>query len=203
VDSLIYLNYDQMLYGQEFTVKNPTTYDIQINEIDHQSMTMFYWYIEPWDITLPYLLSGGDSLVFNVKIGIPVLAPTVWMVYDTLDIVSQYDLHQVIIGVDYNLISGTENDIQDDLSLKISPNPFHHQVRIDLGLPGEKSLKADILDFSGQHVKSFPEFSTPRGECTLYWDGTDDAGVPVASGVYFICIASEGNISNAKLILIR
>jgi len=202
-DSLIYLNYGQMIEGQEFTVRNPTNQDIQINTITKEGGWWFYWYIEPWNIELPYLLPAGDSLIFNVKIAIPVLSPQAWMVYDTLDIASQYDLHQLIIGVDFNLISGTGRDIQDEMSLEISPNPFHHLVRIDVGLPVERYLKADILDFTGRHVRSFQEFGAPKGKYTLYWDGTDDAGIPMSSGLYLIRIASEGKITTAKIIFKR
>ncbi len=202
-DSLIYLNYDQMWQGQEFTIKNPTPYSVQINEIEHWGWGMILWYIEPWEITLPYMLGGGDSLTLNVKIDLPVLSPLVWMVYDTLDIVSQYDLHQVIVGMDYDLIYGTDKDFQRDLSVKISPNPFVHQVRIDLDLSSEKSLKADILDLKGQRIKSFGEFRVPDGTTSLQWNGTSDSGAPAPGGVYFLCIISEGKTTAAKLILTR
>ncbi|HRZ21483.1 MAG TPA: T9SS type A sorting domain-containing protein, partial [Bacteroidales bacterium] len=202
-DSLIFLNYEQMWQGQEFTLKNPTPYNVQINEIEKESWGMFSWYIEPWDITLPYVLGGGDSLTLNVKLPIPVLSPLVWMVYDTLDIVSQYDLHQVIVGVDYNLISGTDKDVLNDLSVKISPNPFYSQVRIDLGLNEEKPVRACILDLTGKRVKSFREFQARKGLYTWYWDGTNDAGIPLSEGVYFLRIISERQLTTAKLILTR
>lgn len=202
-DSLIFLSYHQMLFGQEFTVKNPTPYSVQINEIEKESWGMFMWYIEPWNIELPYILNGGDSLTFNVHIAIPVLSPSVWMVYDTLTIESQYDFHEVIIGVDFNLISGTDNDVLQAISVRLSPNPFSHTVSIDLDLSSEKPLKADILDFTGQRIKSFGEFRAPEGKTSLHWDGTSDAGVPVPGGVYFVYITSEGKTTAAKLILTR
>jgi flagellar hook assembly protein FlgD len=66
-----------------------------------------------------------------------------------------------------------------------------------------KSVRADVLDFTGKRVKSFREFQARKGVSTWYWDGTNDAGMPLSEGMYFLHITSEGSITTAKIILTR
>lgn len=198
VDSLIYLNYDQMWIGQDFTVTNPTQQDIQINTITNENVGWFYWYIEPWDITLPYLLGGGDSLEFTVKIAIPLQSPQAWMVYDTLYVESEYDLHKVLIGVDYNLISGTGDLTENNISIDIYPNPFNDQVQIELELIKDAYLKADILNFTGQILQVLAEGELVRGRHTFTLHLTNES---LPAGIYLLRISSGDNVIVRKLIL--
>ncbi len=198
VDSLIYLNYNQMIEGQAFTVRNPTTQDIQVNTITKEGGWWFFWYIEPWNIELPYLLPAGDSLIFNVKIAIPVLSPQAWIIYDTLYVESMYDLHKLLIGVDYNLISGIDDDADRHISLNIYPNPINDQLHIEIGLTEETCLRADILDMTGKTVKTLMEGKFGSGRHTFFWNRERD---DLPSGIYLLRITSNNERIFRKLIL--
>ncbi|HNS16368.1 MAG TPA: agmatine deiminase family protein [Bacteroidales bacterium] len=200
VDSLIYLNYDQMTYGQDFTVLNPGQQDILINTITKEGIGMFYWYIEPWDITLPYLLGGGDSLVFTVKVALPVQAPQAWMVYDTLYVESEFDLHKVLIGIDYNLISGTGNDATRNTSLSVYPNPFSGQVLVEMELSEDTYLKTEILGYNGQTIQILTEGKFGVGKHAFTWNPVIGS---VPAGIYLLRISTEDAIMVRKLILIE
>ena len=62
-------------------------------------------------------------------------------------------------------------------------------------------------DFAIDHVASIREYeSEPIGDTndrSAKWDGKNDAGVTVASGVYFFRVNVEGNITWGKLVVIN
>uniref|UniRef100_A0A7V3RGX4 T9SS type A sorting domain-containing protein n=1 Tax=candidate division WOR-3 bacterium TaxID=2052148 RepID=A0A7V3RGX4_UNCW3 len=77
--------------------------------------------------------------------------------------------------------------------LEVYPNPFHKNLTIKLQIPKQKGASSQksvasikIYDISGRLVKSF---SLTTDNCvlgTIVWDGTDDSGYILPSGVYFI-----------------
>jgi len=86
--------------------------------------------------------------------------------------------------------------------LFIAPNPYRipadHELKID-GLMRNSSLK--ILSVDGRLVRSF---DSPGGR-VAYWDGRDDAGRQVASGVYVVVGISEDGteVGTSKVTVIR
>jgi hypothetical protein len=66
--------------------------------------------------------------------------------------------------------------------LEVYPNPSRGAVHLRLATPvGRMTLEASILDPTGRRVRRL----AGRADTPLLWDGRDDAGRPVASGVYF------------------
>ena len=61
------------------------------------------------------------------------------------------------------------------------PNPFNAQTLIPVGRPPESFASLDIFNLHGQRVRSLP---LPPGSRSVLWEGLDDAGQPVASGIY-------------------
>lgn len=84
------------------------------------------------------------------------------------------------------------------------PNPFNPQTGIpyDLAEGGDVVLK--IYNLLGQEVRTLVREPQAPGRYTVPWNGTDDRGVPVSSGVYFYQITVTGGFQDARrLILIR
>lgn len=67
------------------------------------------------------------------------------------------------------------------------PNPFNASTWIKYELPvGEHSVQLIIYDILGQRIKTLIDSKQqPAGYYQIIWDGTDDAGRPVSSGIYF------------------
>lgn len=84
------------------------------------------------------------------------------------------------------------------------PNPFNPETGIpyDLAEGGDVVLK--IYNLLGQEVRTLVSEPQAPGRYTEPWNGTDDRGVPVSSGVYFYQITVTGGFQDARrLILIR
>jgi len=83
------------------------------------------------------------------------------------------------------------------------PNPFNAstEIRYDLSAEGHVTLK--IFNTLGQEVRSLVEANQMAGEYVVTWNGRDDKGQDVASGLYF-CRLRCGNFSKTvKMILVR
>ena len=65
------------------------------------------------------------------------------------------------------------------------PNPFRLETKIDYALPEQARVRMEIYNIRGQLVRVLIDGMQPAGYQSVRWDGRDDAGRPVASGVYF------------------
>ncbi|MFA6111487.1 MAG: FG-GAP-like repeat-containing protein [Candidatus Latescibacterota bacterium] len=72
------------------------------------------------------------------------------------------------------------------------PNPFNPGTAIPLSLPTGGVVRVEILNLAGQRVRQVQRGNLTAGRHELQWDGRDDAGQPVASGVY-LCRARMGD----------
>ncbi len=83
------------------------------------------------------------------------------------------------------------------------PNPFTAQttLRYDLDAPGTVDLA--IYDALGRRVRTLVTGRQPAGLHTIPWDGTDDAGRPLPSGVYFSRLRTASALHARALILRR
>ncbi|MFH1864475.1 MAG: FlgD immunoglobulin-like domain containing protein [Candidatus Eisenbacteria bacterium] len=86
----------------------------------------------------------------------------------------------------------------------ITPNPFAASTSISLSIPepgGE--VETSIYDMAGRLVRSLARREMQPGVQMLHWDGRDDHGEKVASGVYFCRVMGPGFDDQRKLVLIR
>ena len=83
------------------------------------------------------------------------------------------------------------------------PNPFNPTTQIRFGLPSSSHVQLQILNTRGQLVRSILEESRPPGWYTVTWDGKNDGGREVASGIYLYVLEVEGKRLLKKLLLIR
>lgn len=83
------------------------------------------------------------------------------------------------------------------------PNPFSlaTMIRFYVPEPGEVVLR--IYDPMGRHIRTLLQAPRPTGTHTVSWDGTNQAGTPVAGGVYFYQISLNGESRTRRMILVR
>ncbi len=84
------------------------------------------------------------------------------------------------------------------IEVRVGPNPFHHQVAINL--TGVGPLEIKIYDASGRLVRRLYQGVAPA---SISWDGRSDAGEPLPSGVYLLMIEGDGELRSEVLNLIR
>ncbi len=85
-----------------------------------------------------------------------------------------------------------------------TPNPFGHRTALSYELPSAGMVGVRVFDVSGKLVRTLvdSEYQT-AGPRTLVWNGRDDGGRPVASGVYFFKVDIGGESLKRRAVLLR
>jgi hypothetical protein len=84
-----------------------------------------------------------------------------------------------------------------------SPNPARGGTNLRFALPRETRVSVALYDQQGRRVRVLLQGAAPAGEHALAWDGRDDAGRPVASGIYFVRLGAEGRTLTRRIVAIR
>jgi len=83
------------------------------------------------------------------------------------------------------------------------PNPFNPVTTINYSLPTRSEVEIVIFNILGQKVTTLDEGTLPAGEHTVVWNGIDDSGGAVATGVYFYRVRAGDNVSTKKMLLLK
>jgi hypothetical protein len=83
------------------------------------------------------------------------------------------------------------------------PNPFYDEAEIRFRMDAAEDVRVAIFDASGRRIRTLVDGPLARGEQRLIWDGRDETGRKLMSGVYFYRIDSEGLKSAGRLQKIR
>lgn len=83
------------------------------------------------------------------------------------------------------------------------PNPFNSETLIRFALPAPAEVELAVYSLAGQQVAVLAAGSREAGTYTLHWDGRDDQGHPLASGVYLYRLQAGGASALRKLLLLR
>ena len=70
------------------------------------------------------------------------------------------------------------------------PNPFNPSTTILYDLPAKEYTVLKIIDITGREVKTLVNQVQPPGQYSINWDGTNDSGTLLSSGMYFAHIQS-------------
>jgi hypothetical protein len=82
------------------------------------------------------------------------------------------------------------------------PNPFNAKTNIQLALPVASDYTVTVYNVAGQVVKTFSG-NAAAGTRTIVWDGTDNNGTGVSSGVYFYKAVAGKFSATKKMLLLQ
>ena len=83
------------------------------------------------------------------------------------------------------------------------PNPFNNNTSIRFVSEPNKNIKLYITDIKGRLIKVLVDNKKLKGIQTEHWNGTNNLGVKVQSGIYFYSIEIEGSKSTKKMLLLK
>jgi len=90
-----------------------------------------------------------------------------------------------------------------ELALTAHPNPFNPRLEIRYTANQTGLLRLQVFDVRGRLVRTLVNGSTPESEGRMFWDGLNDQGRSVASGVYQLKLESGGSLVERRVTLIR
>lgn len=81
------------------------------------------------------------------------------------------------------------------------PNPFNPSTNISFYLENSGHVNVVIYDILGNKVRTLVHDNKPSGRHTVLWDGSNDQGLKVSSGMYIYVLQMNGQIVSTKRML--
>jgi immune inhibitor A len=83
------------------------------------------------------------------------------------------------------------------------PNPFNPITTINFGLRQRAKVSFKIYNIKGELVRNLLEEEKRAGDYSIVWDGSDNGGIKVASGVYFYRLVAGESYLTKKMVLLK
>jgi hypothetical protein len=83
------------------------------------------------------------------------------------------------------------------------PNPFNPSTTIRYELPSASLIELAVYDVQGRLVRTLASGPAAAGPHQTAWNGRDQRGNPVASGVYYLRLAASGETMTRKMVLLK
>jgi thiol-disulfide isomerase/thioredoxin len=83
------------------------------------------------------------------------------------------------------------------------PNPFNPSTTIRFGMKAKGLVTVKIYDVAGRLVRTLVNEVRDAGAYSAVWDGRNNLGAHVASGIYFYKMETKGFSATKKLVLLR
>lgn len=156
---------------------------------------------------------------FGTKGGVSNYNGETWKSYTTADGLSGNIVYDIDVDLDGSLWFATDNGVTqysgnivsvessdfekgkiDDFQIfQNYPNPFNLSTNICYQLSTSSAIQLDIYNIEGQLIKSLVNGYRSMGTHNVVWDGTNDDGSLVSSGVYIYKLIVNSNIRNYEL----
>jgi len=151
---------------------------------------------------LEYIIPVGESFTFNVN-----FQPLQNSVYTGTLIINSDDPNALVNTIP---LYGTGQPVANDdpvavlvTSLKgCYPNPFNPTTTISFSIKEKAPVELIIYNILGQKVRTLVNQPLEPGEHSIVWNGTDNKGRSVASGIYFYRMKA-GNYSETKKMVLK
>ncbi|MBU1914446.1 MAG: T9SS type A sorting domain-containing protein, partial [Candidatus Thermoplasmatota archaeon] len=91
----------------------------------------------------------------------------------------------------------------DGPTINVIPNPFNMQVAIEVDSSVSGELMIDVYSVTGRKIRSLFDGSISPGSRVFTWNGRDNDGKRLPSGVYMCRVESGGEVSTVRMVLVR
>ncbi len=103
-------------------------------------------------------------------------------------------------------------DVDDDMwaalptTMELSqnyPNPFNPETTIRFALTSAQQATLTVYNVTGQKVRTLVQGTIQAGQQSVVWDGRDDSGNAVASGIYFYRLSTDEETQSRKMVFLK
>ncbi len=102
-----------------------------------------------------------------------------------------------------NIEFAPNQQIQESFLLPNYPNPFNASTSLSFFLRRPNHIYLKIYNARGQLVRTIASGLFSAGRHTLEWDGKNEGGAALASGVYFCCLTADSKSYTQKILLLK
>ncbi|HAD82315.1 MAG: hypothetical protein A2509_02545 [Candidatus Edwardsbacteria bacterium RIFOXYD12_FULL_50_11] len=164
----------------------------------------------------------GDSFSFNIHVDDRPLDDSAWLFTPTICVNkagkvfsawddgrnniggTKYDIYTTA-GTFVNGVAGQpiENNPNPVFRIQCYPNPFNNRTTVDYQIPKTGMVTLKVYNISGQVVSVLVNNIQQGGPHSVKWDGKDDQGREISSGIYFARLMTDNSTRTNKITLIR
>jgi len=83
------------------------------------------------------------------------------------------------------------------------PNPFNPNTEIRFDIPQETTVNISIFNLMGQKIKTLKNEKITPGYHTVQWDGANDNGIQVSTGMYFYTLQTGAKSAMRKMLFLK
>ena len=107
--------------------------------------------------------------------------------------------------LDYNAIPVPNSDQVENPVIAFAnyPNPFKSITTISYSIPKTGLVRLSIFNIRGQLIRDLFNGNAAKGQQITNWDGRDNNGCEVASGMYFCCIRTTETLRYHKIMRLK
>lgn len=165
-----------------------------------------------------YLVVGCIDYFSNLFLVEPIENGQIQQIGDELGINEVYCFefypiytHNFIVGTDIGVFLGTNlttsfedeiNEINTKTTISNYPNPFNPSTTIEFSIQKKSIIELSIFNVKGQKIKNLVSKRFESGSHSLIWNGTDDLGNVVSSGIYYYIMYVNGEVNKTKKCLL-
>lgn len=133
---------------------------------------------------------------------------------ETAGFLRQYDLGSVSVHQDQRwdvdlhdaITAVTDESGATPRATRLSPaypNPFNQSVVVPFETAADGTVVLTVYNLLGQRVRELARSHRAAGEHKIAWDGTDDTGRAVGTGVFIITLHADSHRLSQKVLLLR
>ena len=105
-------------------------------------------------------------------------------------------------------LANADRDVRETRLLPNYPNPFNPETWIPYQLADAVDVSVNIYDVSGHLVRTIAVGFKPVGyyltrERAAYWNGRNETGEPVSSGVYFLQFIAGEFVATQRVVIVK
>jgi len=194
------------LIDMQFTIKNTGNH---ADAYDLAAVSEHGWTISMPGGAASGSLNPGESATITVQVQVPPMIPA-----DSTDDVYLFAVSQAnagVIGGDRGLLDARTTGIfEEEFAVPVGyslaqnyPNPFNPSTSIAYALEAGGHTTITVYNLLGQATAVLLDEFVPAGNHVAIWDGKDQNGNPLPSGIYFYRIRSGDFNQTRKMVLMK
>jgi Bacterial Ig-like domain (group 1)/FlgD Ig-like domain len=199
-------------YSFEWIVANPDTIyadngitysEISVKVIDENNLPAEYvnvWFTASLGNILPNINTDENGICVttfwdNEEAGVS----TITAILNSITVPDTIETQVVILP-----LNTIQECIYSPIMIKNYPNPFNPTTTIEFSIINDSKINLKVFNIKGQFIKSLANNNYTKGSHAVVWNGDDEAGKGVSSGVYYYQLYVNGIIEAVnKCVLLK
>ena len=195
---------------QEFVRLTDSTYEISVTAADSTTMAIA--------ASIRYTVNGETMPTIGIPFDDPAAEGEMTRFRGTVGVLaanSPIDFYEILLVDDaFNIsvssfiptavVADLGGQLPGEFRLNQNyPNPFNSNTTIEFDLPENTRVILRIYNILGQEVRRLIEASQSAGVKSIDWDGMDDGGNIVSSGIYLYRLETDHRIKSRKMLFLK